>query len=107
MNNPIVHREVLGFLRSWWAPAVQIIPAVVLSALVLVRWPSDAQISLEGSQARDVFQLFGYGSLALVMLLVPIFPATTLVRERRQGTLALLLNSPMSNWSIYGGKLLG
>ena len=107
MSNPIIQREVLGFLRSWWAPAVQIVPAVVLSTLVLVRWPSDAQVSLGGSQARQVFQLFGYGALMLVLMLIPIFPSTALVRERKQGTLALLLNSPMSSWSIYSGKLLG
>lgn len=111
MKNPIVQREVIGFLRSWWAPALQVIPAIVLSTLILARWPSDAQVSIDGSQipaqSRQVFQLFGYGSLILVMLLVPIFPATTLVRERKQGTLSLLLNSPMTSWSIFGGKLLG
>ena len=111
MKNPIVHRAVIGCLRSWWAPALQVIPAIVLSTLILARWPSDAQVSIDGSQipaqSRQVFQLFGYGSLILVMLLVPIFPATTLVRERKQGTLSLLLNSPMTSWSIFGGKLLG
>ena len=111
MKNPIVQREVIGFLRSWWAPALQVIPAIVLSTLILARWPSDAQVSIDGSQipaqSQQVFQLFGYGSLILVMLLVPIFPATTLVRERKQGTLSLLLNSPMTSWSIFGGKLLG
>jgi ABC-type transport system involved in multi-copper enzyme maturation permease subunit len=107
MTNPIIQREVLGFLRSWWAPAVQILPAIAFSLLVLIRWPTDGQVSVAGTQARQVLELFGYGSLVLVLLLVPIFPATALVRERRQGTLALLLNSPMSAWSIYFGKLAG
>ncbi|MCH2115961.1 MAG: ABC transporter permease [Pirellulales bacterium] len=107
MTNPILQREVLGFLRSWWAPAIQLVPAVTFSVLVLIRWPTDGQVSVAGTQAHQVLELFGYGALALVLLLVPIFPATTLVRERRQGTLALLLNSPMSGWSIYAGKLAG
>ena len=105
MTNPIIQREVVGFLRSWWAPAIQILPAVAFSVLVLLRWPVDGQVSVAGTQARLVLELFGYGALVLVLLLVPIFPATALVRERRQGTLALLLNSPMSSWSIYFGKM--
>src|SRR6516164_9647047 len=47
-------------------------------------------------------------SLALACaLLVPAFPATSLVREKIKGTLALLLNSPLRPWSIYIGKLGG
>ena len=107
MTNPILQREVLGFLRSWWAPAIQLVPAVTFSVLVLIRWPTDGQVSVAGTQAHQVLELFGYGALAVVLLLVPIFPDTKLVRERRQGTLALLLNSPMSGWSIYAGKLAG
>jgi ABC-type transport system involved in multi-copper enzyme maturation permease subunit len=38
-------------------------------------------------------------------LLVPAFPATSLVREKIKGTLALLLDSPLRPWSIYLGKL--
>jgi ABC-type transport system involved in multi-copper enzyme maturation permease subunit len=51
--------------------------------------------------------MFGYGLLAGVLALVPAFPATSLVREKMQGTLALLLNSPLRPWSIYVGKLAG
>jgi ABC-type transport system involved in multi-copper enzyme maturation permease subunit len=51
--------------------------------------------------------MFGYGLLAGILLLVPAFPATSLVREKIKGTLALLLNSPMRPWSIYLGKLGG
>ena len=35
------------------------------------------------------------------------FPATSIVNERNQGTLALLINSPLSALSIYFGKLSG
>jgi len=107
MNNPIIQREVVGFLRSPWSLALQFIPAFLLAGLVIMRWPSAGQIDLAGSQARQVFELFGYGILTAIILLVPIFPATTIVLERQQGTLALLLNSPMTNWSIYFGKLIG
>src|SRR5260370_9292061 len=45
--------------------------------------------------------------MAGILVLVPGFPATSLVREKVKGTLALLLNSPMRPWSIYSGKLGG
>ena len=54
-----------------------------------------------------MLRIFGYGLLAGVLLLVPAFPATSLVREKIKGTLALLLNSPLRPWSIYLGKLGG
>ena len=74
---------------------------------MLLRWPTNALVDISGKQAQDVFRLFGHGMMVLLILLAPVFPATSVVRERREGTLALLLNSPMSPWSILMGKLLG
>src|SRR5207302_5075275 len=62
---------------------------------------------LSGARSLQVLRIFGYGLLAGVLLLVPAYPATSLVREKVRGTLALLLNSPMRPWSIYVGKLGG
>ena len=64
-------------------------------------------MDLSGSQSRQVFRLFGYGLLATLILLVPVFPATSIVRERTGRTLALLINTLMSPWKIYVGKLAG
>ncbi len=107
MNNPVIQRELIGALRSRKALAMQVGPAVIFALLVILRWPSQAQVDLTGSQAQQVFRVFAYGLLTTLLLLVPVFPATTIVREKLQGTLALLLNSPMSSWSIYFGKLVG
>ncbi len=74
---------------------------------MLARWPSDAVVDLSGGQSRQVFRIFAYGLMVGILLLVPAFPATTLVRERIKGTLALLLNSPLHPFSIYAGKLIG
>lgn len=82
-------------------------PAVACTLLVVLRWPTDARVGLSGAQAQQMFRLFGYGLLGILLLLVPALPATSIVREKRQGTLALLLNSPMSPWAIYLGKLAG
>ncbi|MBM82294.1 MAG: ABC transporter [Planctomycetaceae bacterium] len=87
--------------------ALQVAIATTFAFLVVLRWPTDATIGIGGSQSQEVFRLFGYGLLATVILLVPAFPATTIVREKRSGTLALLLNSPMSPVAIYFGKLFG
>ncbi len=107
MNNPIIRRELVGLLRTRKALAILVCLAAVLALLVVLRWPTDAQVELSGAQARQMFHLFGYGLLTLLVLLVPAFPAVSIVRERNRGTLALLFNSPMRPWSIYFGKLAG
>src|SRR5258708_12273892 len=45
--------------------------------------------------------------MAGILVLVPAFPVTSLVREQVKGTLAVLLHSPMRPGSIYSGKLGG
>jgi ABC-type transport system involved in multi-copper enzyme maturation permease subunit len=55
----------------------------------------------------QVLRVFGYGLFAGVLFVAPSFPATGLVSERVKGTLALLLNSPMTPMRIYFGKLGG
>jgi ABC-type transport system involved in multi-copper enzyme maturation permease subunit len=107
IGNPIVQRELVGTLRSRRALGMQLLPAAIFALLVLVRWPTDAVVGMSGAQSYEVFRLFGYGLLATLVILVPIFPATSLVREKMSGTLALLLNSPLSAWAIYLGKLAG
>ncbi|MGC1275978.1 MAG: ABC transporter permease subunit, partial [Planctomycetaceae bacterium] len=107
MNNPIVSRELAGILRTRKAALLQVGVAVIFTLLVLLRWPTDAQVDVSGAQAQRVFRIFGYGLLGMVLLFIPAFPASSIVRERNAGTLALLLNSPMKPWSIYFGKLAG
>jgi ABC-type transport system involved in multi-copper enzyme maturation permease subunit len=105
--NPIIRRELLDVLRTRKAVALQLGLALVCALLVLVRWPTGEHSDLTGARSFQVLRIFGYGLLAAVLLLVPAFPATSLVREKIQGTLALLLNSPLRPWSIYVGKLGG
>lgn len=105
--NPILKRELVGTLRTRKALSLQIGVAVLFTLLVVLRWPSDAVVGLAGSQSQQVFRTFGYGLLATLLLLMPAFPATSIVKERKSGTLALLLNSPMSPLRIYAGKLGG
>ncbi len=105
--NPILRRELLEVLRTRKALALQLGLALACALLVLVRWPTGAMADLSGARSQQVLRVFGYGLLAGVLLLTPAFPATSLVREKIKGTLALLLNSPMRPISIYLGKLGG
>ena len=107
MSNPIIERELVGLLRTKKALWMLVATAAVFALLVILRWPTDGLVAKSGAQARQVFQLFGYGMLAVLLLMVPVFPATSIVHERIKGTMALLLNSPMSALSIYIGKLTG
>lgn len=107
MNNPIVGREFVGMLRRGQATALLTAVALFFSLLVLARWPSGGIVDLSAAQSAGLFRLFGYGLLATLLILVPVFPATSIVREKAKGTLVLLLNSPMPAWSIYLGKISG
>ena len=105
--HPVIQREFFGILRSRKAIAMLVALAVAISLVVLVRWPTDEVVDALGKRTQQVFRVFGYVLLTSIMFLVPAFPATSIVRERNRGTLALLLNSPLSSWSIFWGKVCG
>ncbi|QDT08507.1 ABC transporter permease [Planctomycetes bacterium K23_9] len=105
--NPVVQREFYGILRSPKAFAILMALSAIFAMAVLLRWPSSGTVDLSGTQSMEVFRILGYGLLAGVVFLVPAFPATSIVNEKSSGTLALLLNSPLSPWAIYFGKISG
>jgi ABC-type transport system involved in multi-copper enzyme maturation permease subunit len=104
--NAIIRRELLGLLRTRTAISAQLTLAFTTAALVLLRWPTEGTADLGGIRSLQVLRTFGYCSLACILLITPAAPATSLVREKVLGTLALLLNTPLSSISIYVGKLL-
>jgi ABC-type transport system involved in multi-copper enzyme maturation permease subunit len=107
MNNPILSRELVTVLRTRRMAVFQCALLGIFALLVIVRWPSEARMAASGVRSQQVFHLFAYGLLTTVLLLLPVFPATNIVREKKQRTLALLLNSPLGPYRIYFGKLLG
>ena len=107
MANPIVYRELVTILRTRRMMVLQCGLICFFSLLVIVRWPSEGRVDLAGLRSQQVFRLFAYGLLSTLLLLLPVFPATNIVREKKQGTLALLLNTPLGAWRIYSGKLVG
>jgi len=107
MNNPIIQRELIGTLRQPRALAIQVAFVLSMVVLVLAVWPDSATVNLGGRQAQQLFAVFAYGLLVGLMLLAPALPATSIVNERRRGTLILLLTSPLTPTSILFGKVLG
>lgn len=107
MNNPVLLREFVTALRSPRSLIFLVGPAVLLSILVVLRWPTGAVATQFGVRSLEVFRIFGFGTLVCVCLISPITPAVSLVKERIHGTLLLLLNTQLSRWQIYWGKLLG
>ncbi len=105
-KNPLFQRELINRLRSWKTLAGILAVAIVSSGLVLLRWPSDSTIDVVSQGALQVFRPLAFALSLAVMMLVPAFPATSIVSERKKGTLTLLLNSPTTPINIYLGKLL-
>lgn len=103
---PVLRRELVAMLRSPRSLAAVVVAAVVFALLVLSRWPGGGVVDLSGAASRGAFRVFAYGLLGGVLLLVPAFPATSIVRERIQGTLLLLLNAPLRPAAVYAGKFL-
>lgn len=102
----IIERELLALLRSSKTLAIFAAIAVSFSGIVFLKWPSSGIVDLDGAKGREVFQWLTYAMLAAAILIVPVFPSTSLVKEVRGRTLELLLNSPLSRTSIYLGKAL-
>src|SRR5947209_3832777 len=44
---------------------------------------------------------------SILILFLPIVTAGRIAQERRQGTMEMLLTSPLSPWELVGGKFLG
>lgn len=107
MANPLIHRELVTLLRRRRMVLLQCSLAAMFTLLVVIRWPTEPRMALSGSRAQEVFRLFSYGLMSALLLILPVFPATNIVRERNQGTLALLLNTPLGAGRIYWGKLAG
>lgn len=103
----IIRRELINVFRSKVSFAMQVALGLIFALLVVLRWPTEGRVDLANSNAAEVFRIFGYGLLIVLVLMAPAFPATSVVREKTKGTLTLLFNSMIPPWGIYFGKLIG
>jgi len=106
VSNPIIHRELIRVLRDRRSILLICGLSLAFTILVALRYPTEPRMALSGERSQQVFRIFAYGLLGALLLLLPVYPATSIVRERNQGTLELLLNTPLGPLRIFFGKLL-
>lgn len=106
MNGTLVvaRREMPSLLRSRQTVWVFVAVSIAFAAVVLLKWPSSGVADLSGAQPRAAFRSLSLGMLLTVVLVVPAFPATGIVKEVRRRTMELLLNSPLLRVEIFLGK---
>ena len=96
----IAGRELNGFFVS---PVGWVITPIVILVVSYFGY----LLPVLGSQQATMDSVF---SLIAFLLILPIVPLTTmrvLAEERRQGTLEMLLTSPVRDWELVVGKWLG
>ena len=106
MFSALLRRELISFLRRRRMIAFQFGLAALFGLLVVIRWPTDGNAAFSGLQSQQIFRLFAYGLMAMMLLLLPVFPATSIVSEKKRGTLQLLFNTPFGPTRIFSAKLL-
>lgn len=102
----IAQREMPSLMRNKQTIWVLLAVAIGFTVTVLFKWPTGGLSSLSGEQPRAAFRSLAITMLTAVVLIVPAFPATGLVKEIRHRTMELLLNSPLQRYEIYFGKAL-
>ena len=96
----VAGRELGGFFVS---PIGWVITPIVIIVVSYFGY----LLPVLGSQQATMDNVF---SLVAFLLILPIVPLTTmrvLAEERRQGTLEMLLTSPLRDWELVVGKWLG
>lgn len=102
----VAERELPALLRSKQTVWILVVVAVCFAATVLLKWPASGVADLTGEQPRAAFRSLALAMVLAVILVVPAYPATGVVREVRKRTMELLLNSPLGRMEIFAGKLL-
>ncbi|GAB5445038.1 MAG: hypothetical protein Fues2KO_53870 [Fuerstiella sp.] len=103
----VAERELPALLRSKQTVWILIVVSVLFAVTVLLKWPASGVADLTGEQPRAAFRSLALAMILAVVLVVPAYPATGVVKEVRRRTMELLLNSPLGRLEIFLGKLLG
>ena len=106
MLSALLKRELLTPLRRRRMIVFQIGLATLFGLLVVLRWPTAGQVTMSGARSHEILRLLSFGLLTTLLFLLPVFPATSIVSEKRRGTLALLLNTQLGPGRIFVAKLL-
>ncbi len=96
----IAGRELGGFFVS---PVGWVITPIVILVVSYFGY----LLPLLGSQQATMDSVFGLIAFLLILPIVPLTTMRVLAEERRQGTLEMLLTSPVRDWELVVGKWLG
>jgi ABC-2 type transport system permease protein len=96
----IARRELGSFFVS---PIGWVITPIVI---LFVSWFGYV-VPVVGNQQATMDGVFSLVAFALSLFIVPLVTMRVLAEERRQGTLEMLLTSPVRDWELVVGKWLG
>ncbi|MBN2451027.1 MAG: ABC transporter permease [Lentisphaeria bacterium] len=102
-QNPIFRREFRVDTRCRKTLAMTLCLVASLAGTLVVLWPRTGVFSEINS--NEIFTVFLNLNLALILLLVPAFVATTVTQERERHTFELLFTSLLTPAEILTGKL--
>ncbi len=106
MNNPIITREILTHLRMpnrfFSLMSLLLFSAVVFCIAYAFVKDQGADLSEGG---RNIFFPMVYVAM-LIGIPIATMSASSIVREREEETLDLMMTTPMSHTAIIGGKVL-
>jgi len=107
-ENPVLQRELLVNLRTGRSFLLLGAYQVMLSAVVLVAWPSDERLDLSTNppSARRLVDLFFLGQYVIASLMAPSFAAGAITGEKERMTYELLLATPLRPVAIIVGKMI-
>jgi ABC-type transport system involved in multi-copper enzyme maturation permease subunit len=101
--NPIFVREFRANTRCRKTLAMTLVLVCALAAILLTLWPRTGIFSEINS--NEIFSIFLNLNLALIILLIPGFVATTITQERENNSFDLLFTSLLRPGEIMFGKL--
>jgi len=106
MLGPVLQRELIEFLRSRRAFVILGVYLAALAAVLILSWPSGGRLELRAPIARAIYDIFARGQFALLLILTPVLATPSIAGERERRTADLLFTSPLSSFTIAGGKAL-
>lgn len=96
----IARRDLMALFVSPAGWVVAVVFVVLNSAFGFV-------VPVLAGQAATMDGVFGVITSFLMPVLIPVITMRVFSEERSQGTLELLLTSPVRDWEVAGGKWLG
>ena len=107
IGNPIIRREVSRSLRKLQALLMQAAFFLVAAAIVWMHWPPDGLQDIDGTEAKQIFNILAIGQLLMVVLFAPAFTAASLTTEKEHGTFESVFATALRPWEIASGKMIG